>query len=123
MIVALGGNDLLRGIDPAVSRANIDSILAAAQGAGVEVLLVGMQAPGNFGPDFKQAFDAIYPDLAATYGTVYAPGFFDGLGAGDPADLQVFMQADGIHPNAEGVSRIVEALGPYVAELAARVEN
>ena len=122
MIVALGGNDLLRGIDPAVSRANIEGILQAAAAAQVEVLLVGMQAPGNFGPAYKQAFDSIYPDLAAEYGTLYTESFFEGLSVegGDPASVRVFMQPDGIHPNATGVQRIVDALGPKVADLAAR---
>lgn len=122
MIVALGGNDLLRGLDPAVSRANIKGILEAAQAADVDVLLVGIQAPGNFGPDYKQAFDAIYPELAAEFGTLYAEDFFEGLGveAGDPASVRAFMQPDGIHPNAEGVARIVDALGPKVKTLAVR---
>ena len=120
MIVALGGNDLLRGLDPSVSRANIEGILQAAADASVDVLLVGMQAPGNFGPDYKSEFDAIYPELAAEYGVLHAESFFEGLNVegNDPASVQAFMQPDGIHPNAEGVSRIVEALGPLVQELA-----
>ncbi|MEM6374121.1 MAG: arylesterase [Pseudomonadota bacterium] len=124
LIVTLGGNDLLRGIGPEVSRANLDGILSAAQAAGVEVLLVGMQAPGNYGPDYKAAFDQMYPDLATEYGTVYAESFFEGLGGVgvDPADLGAFMQADGIHPNADGVARIVEGLGPAVMDLMARVD-
>ncbi len=119
MIVALGGNDVLRGIDPAVSRANIEGILQAAQEADVEVLLVGMHAPGNFGPDYKEAFDAIYPELSQAYDTLYVQSFFDGLQVqgDDPASVRAFMQPDGIHPNAEGVLRIVEELGPKVAEL------
>ena len=82
MIVALGGNDLLRGIDPEVSAANIEGILQAAAEAKVEVLLVGMEAPGNFGPAYKEAFDAIYPELAAKYGTVFAARRAFGLYAG-----------------------------------------
>lgn len=120
MIVTLGGNDLLRGIEPAVSRANLETILATAQDAGVEVLLVGMEAPGNFGPDYKERFDAMYPELAQSYETLFAPGFFDGLTAtagSDPAALRPYFQADGIHPNAEGVARIVEGIGPKVIEL------
>ena len=122
MIVALGGNDLLRGIDPSVSRANLEGILKAAEAEDVPVLLVGMQAPGNFGPDYKQEFDAIYPELAASFETVYAESFFKGLGVeqGDPASVRPFMQSDGIHPNADGVEQIVSTLGPYVAELIAR---
>ena len=125
LIVALGGNDFLRGFSPDVSRANLEGILQAAEQANVEVLLVGMQAPGNYGPDYKAAFDAIYPDLAAQYGVVYAESFFGGLQIerGDPASVRKFMQSDGIHPNAEGVIRIVEALGPKVAELATKASE
>ena len=122
MIVALGGNDLLRGIDPAVARANLDTILRTADEAGVEVLLIGMAAPGNYGPDYKDAFDAIYPELSAQYGTLYLDSFFAGFGeaAADPAKAVSLMQADGIHPNAEGVARIVDAVGPHVLDLLAR---
>jgi len=118
MIVALGGNDLLRGIDPEVSRANLQKILDVAKDGGVEVLLIGMQAPGNFGAEYKQSFDAIYPDLAEEFQVLYATGFFDGLtSAADPNAATQFMQADGIHPNAEGVARIVDQLGPQVLQL------
>lgn len=117
MIVTLGGNDLLRGLDPAMSRGNIEKILTVAEAKGIEVLLVGMTAPGNYGAEYKADFDAIYPELSEAYGTLYAENFFAGLGEGAPADLQAYFQADGIHPNAEGVARIVEALGPSVIEL------
>ncbi len=118
MIVALGGNDLLRGIDPAVSRENLEKILTAAETTGVDVLLVGIQAPSNYGPEYKAAFDAIYPELAQSYGTVYAESFFAGLQVnGDPGAANQFMQSDGLHPNAEGVAKIVEGIGPYVLRL------
>lgn len=117
MIVTLGGNDMLRGLDPAQARDNIETILQVAQAQDVEVLLVGMQAPGNYGPDYKEAFDSLYPDLAQAYGTLFFESFFSGLGSEDPADLRAFFQPDGIHPNAEGVSKIVEALGPSVRVL------
>lgn len=127
MIVALGGNDLLRGLDPAQARGNIDGILQAADTAQVRVLLVGMQAPGNFGADYKARFDAIYPDLAAQYGTLFVESFFKGLMADgtlpDPAALRTFLQSDGIHPNAEGVARIVEGIGPAVLTLVASVDK
>lgn len=123
LIVTLGGNDLLRGIDPAESRANLDAILRGATDRGLPVLLVAMQAPGNYGPDYKAAFDAIYPELAAQYGALLAPGFFAPLmdGGADPAALGGYMQPDGIHPNAEGVARIVQGLGPQVVALLDRV--
>ena len=119
MIVALGGNDLLRGIDPSVGRANLEKILIEAKAADVQVLLVGMQAPGNYGPAYKQAFDTMYPDLAAQYGTLFQESFFEGLGGAgtDPAEVLQYMQADGIHPNADGVARIVEGFGPNVLAL------
>ncbi len=124
VIVALGGNDLLRGIDPAASRANLDGILSTATEQGLPVLLVGMEAPGNYGPEYKQAFDAMYPELAAEYDTLYADSFFEGfdLEETDIAAAQAYMQADGIHPNAEGVALIVQALGPQVLDLVERVE-
>ncbi len=122
MIVALGGNDLLRGIDPAVSRGNIEAILREAQAQGVDVLLVGMEAPGNYGADYKAQFDAIYPELSQAYGTLYLDSFFAGFGeaAEDPAQLRDVMQGDGIHPNADGVAQIVEGIGPKVLDLIAQ---
>ncbi|MEM1375441.1 MAG: arylesterase [Pseudomonadota bacterium] len=124
MIVALGGNDLLRGIDPALSRANLEGILTVAQEQGVEVMLVGMEAPGNYGPDYKAAFDAMYPDLAEAYGTIFYDSFFAAFeGEGDvPAELGRFIQSDGIHPSAEGVARIVADMGPSVLKLIETVE-
>lgn len=121
MIVALGGNDLLRGLDPAQARGNIEGILQAADGAEVEVLLVGMEAPGNYGPDYKAQFDALYPELADAYGTGFLESFFTGLVVEgedmNPAALQQWFQSDGIHPNAAGVARIVEGIGPEVLAL------
>lgn len=118
IVVALGGNDLLRGIDPAVSRSNLEAIVKTAEAKGVAVLLIGMQAPGNYGPDYKASFDAMYPELAQQYGTAYAPSFFTGLTVeGNPEAAREYMQPDGIHPNATGVSRIVEDLGPHVLTL------
>lgn len=123
LIVALGGNDLLRGIDPAVSRANLEGILKIAEAKGLDVLIVGMEAPGNYGPEYKAEFDAMYPELAEAYDALYFPRFFEGLYSvgNTPAELTEVMQMDGIHPNAEGVDLIVEAMGPAVAELVKRV--
>lgn len=124
LIVTLGGNDLLRGIGPEVSRTNLEGIVRAATDAGVEVLVVGMQAPGNYGPAYKATFDAMYPEIAEAFGTLYLDSFFAGLGeAGtDLAEVRAFMQADGIHPNAEGVTKIVEGIGPSVQALIDRVK-
>ena len=126
LIVTLGGNDLLRGIDPASSKANLDGILKEAAARSLPVLLVSMKAPGNFGPEYKAAFDGMYGELAASYGTLLADDFFAGLRAAgadpaDPASMAAFMQADGLHPNPEGVKLIVEGLGPKVEELLAKV--
>ena len=125
LIVALGGNDLLRGLDPAVSRANLEGILRVAQDQGLDVLVVGMEAPGNYGPEYKAEFDAIYPELAKSYGALYFPRFFEGLYSvgSTPAELRSVMQMDGIHPNAEGVDLIVDAMGPAVAELVKRASE
>jgi acyl-CoA thioesterase I len=122
LIVTLGGNDMLRGLDPAEAKANLDAILAGAQARNLPVLLVGLKAPGNYGPDYKTAFDAMYPDLATKYGaglidSFFAPIFLPGSPQLNPA----LMQSDGIHPNAKGVAAVVEMIGPQVVELVAKV--
>jgi len=95
---------------------NLDGILAAGQGAGVDMLLVGMEAPLNYGADYKADFDLMYPELATAYDIQLYPTFFDGLIQGDDISgaRATFMQADGIHPNRDGVARIVAAMGPVV---------
>ncbi len=122
LIVALGGNDMLRGIDPAVVRANLAGILDVARMQGVEVLLVGLPAAGNFGPDYKQGFDAVFAELAQDYGVPLYPDFLAALRAGGTGQdaLLDYMQPDAIHPNAQGVARIVADIGPMVADLADR---
>jgi acyl-CoA thioesterase-1 len=119
MIVNLGGNDLLRGLDPEVSRANLDAILQAAADAGVDVLLVGLDAPSNYGPAYETAFEGMYPDLAQAYGTDLYENYFAPLhdGSDVAAARALYMQADGIHPNADGVEKIVEGIGPAVLDL------
>ncbi len=125
MIVALGGNDLLRGIDPAVSRANLRGILQIAQARGVPVLLVGLPAPGNYGPEFKAAFEAMYPELAAEFGVLHLDSFLAPIEgrARDGRAMRELMQPDGIHPSAAGVALIVEAVGPAVEALLAQVRR
>ena len=81
LIVTLGGNDLLRGIDPAASKLSLDGILKEAAARKLPVLLVSMKAPGNFGPEYKTAFDGMYGELATQYGTLLADDFFAGLRA------------------------------------------
>jgi acyl-CoA thioesterase-1 len=124
MIVLLGGNDLLRGLRPDQTRANMTSIVEAAQNAGVQVMLIGMRAPGNYGPAFQQEFDAIYGDLAADYGLVLHDFAFAGMLAAagdDPVAARRYMQDDGIHPNAEGVSLNVAAMGPTVLQFLEKI--
>ena len=107
-------------------RANLDQILTKARARNLPVLLIGLPGPANFGPDWKAEFDAIYPELAAKHATLLAPNFLEGLGASqlgsaDPAALQSLMQPDQIHPNAEGVKRIVAHLGPQVQALLGQI--
>ncbi|NBZ89732.1 arylesterase [Stagnihabitans tardus] len=124
LIVALGGNDMLRGLPPEASRANLEAILKGAKAKGIPVLLVAMQAPANLGPDYQKAFDAIYPELAAEYQVLFNPGFYAPLlgNPPDPAKLGPFLQADGLHPTAEGVTKIVEGLGPDVLKLLDQIQ-
>lgn len=116
VLVELGGNDLLRGIDPAATRANLDRLVAQIDAKGLPVMISGLPAPGNFGPDLQREFNAIFPEIAEAYGALYDPNFLEGL-VGD----QALFQADGIHPNARGVAMIVERIGPKVLELLERV--
>ncbi len=124
MIVTLGGNDYLRGLDPDLSRANLDGILAAGQEAGVEMLLVGLSVGANYGLDYKQEFEGMYADLAIKYGIPLYADFAAGLRAtaGMQDGMSEFLQADGIHPNKEGVTVIVAAMGPTVLELVEATE-
>lgn len=124
LIVLLGGNDLLRGIAPDAARENLRVILEAAQAQGVEVMLIGMKAPRNYGPDYKTAFDAIYPELAAEYGALLFGDAFAGIAAetdGDTQAVQALLQGDGIHPNAAGVALNVAAAGPTALKLVGRL--
>jgi acyl-CoA thioesterase-1 len=109
VIVELGGNDALRGLDPKSSEANLDAILAKLKSGGAKILLTGMLAPPNYGRDYGDAFNAIYARLAAKHGVPLYPFILDGVVA--EAELN---QADGIHPNAKGVEVLVERILPYV---------
>jgi acyl-CoA thioesterase-1 len=112
VIVELGANDALRGIAPALTRANLDAILARLVKRGTKVLLTGMRAPPNLGRDYGAEFAAIFPELAAKHGVALYPFFLDGVAA-EPS----LNQHDGIHPNAEGVALIVERLAPHLLKL------
>ncbi|MCB1391157.1 MAG: arylesterase [Rhodobacteraceae bacterium] len=123
MIVALGGNDLLRGIDPAISRANLDAILARLEQDGIPALLVGLPAPGNYGPEYQAAFAAMYPEVARAHGALLVPDLLAPIAArvAEGAAPGSLFQADMIHPNPDGVTLVVEGLGPAVEALLDRV--
>lgn len=122
LIVALGGNDILRGLPPEEARANLDAILAEAGRRGLPVLLAGHQAPGNFGPDWQAGYDAIWPDLATAHHAVLVPDLLAPIRATPLAERGALMQDDGIHPSAAGVAKVVAALGPKVLELMGKVQ-
>jgi acyl-CoA thioesterase-1 len=109
VIVELGANDALRGIDPSVTRAALTDILTRLKARGIAVMLCGMVAPPNYGSDYSARFNAIYPDLAKSFGVPLYPFFLQGVAA--DATLN---QADGLHPTAEGVDVIVKNILPTV---------
>ena len=119
LIVNLGANDMLRGINPAKTRVNLDAILKRASARHIPVLLIGIKSTRNYGPDYKTQFDAIYPDLAKEYHTLFFPDYFGPFFADspDPAGIVKYLQDDHLHPNTLGVSTIVAALGPQVIDL------
>lgn len=125
MIVALGGNDLLRGIDPALSRDNLDRILTRLDEEQIPALLVGLPAPGNYGPEFQQDFAAIYPELADEHGALLVPDMLAPLMARveSGAAPSSVLQGDMVHPNPAGVALVVDHLGPVVEELLTRAEG
>jgi acyl-CoA thioesterase-1 len=115
-IVELGANDGLRGLDPAEMERNLSAILDRLAAKHVKVLLSGMYPPANFGPDYTRAFRAVFDRLGQRPGVLYDPFFLDGV-ALQPG----LIQADGLHPNAAGVARIVNRLLPLVLRLLGEV--
>jgi acyl-CoA thioesterase-1 len=109
VLIELGANDALRGLDPATAERNLDAIIGKLKAAGVTVWLAGMLAPRNFGPDYVRAFDGLYKRLADKHDVPLYPFILDGV-AQDPA----LNQADGIHPNPKGVDVVVAHLLPFV---------
>jgi acyl-CoA thioesterase-1 len=116
VILELGANDVLRGVDPKQPRANLDKMLGMLKSKGVDVLLAGMKAPNNWGPDYVKNFDTIYPDLAKKYDVMLYPFFLEGV-ALDPK----YTQADGEHPTAAGVAEIVKRILPDAEALVQRI--
>ena len=109
VIVELGANDALRGLEPADTRRNLDALVAKIKTFGARVLVAGMLAPPNLGRDYAAEFNPIFPDVAKAHKVALYPFFLDGVAA-DPA----LNQADGIHPNAKGVSVIVQRMLPVL---------
>jgi acyl-CoA thioesterase-1 len=118
VILELGANDALRGVDPKVTKATLEKILDRLTKRHIPVLLAGMQSPRNMGPDYVKAFDAIYPALASQHEVVFYPFFLAGV-ATDPK----LNQGDGMHPNPKGVDVIVQRMLPSVEELITRAKK
>src|SRR5260370_10597695 len=110
----LGDNDTQRVDDPQVTRDNLDKMLARITASGAKVLLIGMKAPANWGREYQEAFDAIYPALAEKYHIALYPFFLDGVALDAPLN-----QADGLHPNLRGATIVVDRIAPYVHRLLA----
>jgi acyl-CoA thioesterase I len=115
VVLELGANDALRGLDPKLTKGALDTILRKLGDRHIAVLVAGMRAPRNMGADYVRDFDAIYPALASTHQVVFYPFFLDGVAA-DPK----LNQGDGLHPNAAGVDVIVARILPRVEELISR---
>ncbi len=114
VILALGANDALRGIDPAAVRDNLDKMIQKIEAGGAKLLLLGMVAPPNWGEEYKRAFDRIFPELARAYHVPLYPFFLEGV-----AMKPELNQPDGIHPNERGVAVLVDRIAPVVARLVA----
>jgi acyl-CoA thioesterase-1 len=112
VILALGANDALRGIDPKIVRDNLDAMIGKIQASGAKILLLGMLAPSNWGAQYEHDFDRIYPELAKAHNLPLYPFFLDGV-AMDPA----LNQPDGLHPNERGVAILVDRIAPLVAKM------
>jgi acyl-CoA thioesterase-1 len=109
VIVELGANDMLRGLPTDQAAANLNAILAELQRRGIRTLVAGMKAPPNLGPNYRRAFDGMYPALAAKYHARLYPFFLDGV-----AGNRALIQADGLHPNPKGVQIIIGRMVPAV---------
>jgi acyl-CoA thioesterase-1 len=118
VIVELGANDMLRGIDPKVTRAALEEIVRRLSARRIPILLAGMRAAPNLGPDYGRAFESIYSDLGNQGGVLFYPFFLDGVVA--EAKLN---QRDGLHPTAAGVDTIVARILPKVEELVVRARD
>lgn len=112
VILELGANDMLRGISPDITEKNLDTMLSKLKERNIAVLLMGMRAAPNLGPDYAAAFDRIYPRLAEKYDVALYPFFLDGV----VADKALLLE-DGMHPNTAGIDRMVERVVPAVEKI------
>ena len=117
VIIELGANDALQGLDPAATKATLEKMITEIKARGLPILLAGMEAPRNLGKDYVEQFRAMYADLATRYDLILYPFFLDGVALDDN-----YLMGDGLHPNAAGVARIVEGILPKVEELLAKAK-
>jgi acyl-CoA thioesterase-1 len=118
VILGLGANDMLRGVDPAVTRTNLEQMIERLKARGIEIVLIGMLAAPNLGMDYKERFNAIYPDLAEKHGLAFYPFFLEGVAT----DRRLLLE-DGMHPNALGVQRMVAGVLPFVEPFLSETEG
>ena len=111
VILCLGANDMLRGLDPSLTKNNLDSIINKFINNNAIIILAGMQAPESMGPKYKKEFDAIYPDLSAQYNLIFMPFLLKGV-----ALEKELLQADFKHPNAKGIRVMADNLNPYILQ-------
>jgi acyl-CoA thioesterase-1 len=112
VILELGANDALRGVDPAITRSNLATMITKINGIGAKVLLTGILAPPNWGEEYRRAFDHIYPELACSYQVPLYPFFLQGVALNPQLN-----QTDGLHPNEHGVTVIVNLIAPVIVRL------
>lgn len=118
VILELGANDMLRGLDPAMTRKNLETIVERLRSRNIPVMLAGMYASRNLGPDYVQKFDSLYPEIAKKHDLVLYPFFLDGVAGERSLNLP-----DGMHPTAKGVELIVERILPSVESFLARLSQ
>ena len=111
VILCLGANDMLRGLDPSLTKNNLDSIINKFINNNAIIILAGMQSPESMGPKYKKEFDAIYPDLSAQYNLIFMPFLLEGV-----ALEKELLQADFKHPNAKGIRVMADNLNPYILQ-------
>ena len=117
VILCLGANDMLRGLDPALTKNNLDLIISKFVSNNSIVILAGMQSPESMGPDYQSAFDGIYPELSNKYNLIFMPFLLEGV-----ALEKEKLQADFKHPNAQGIKVIAKNLEPYIFQAIERLK-